>query len=124
MQFVADGAVNLPNFDGGERTLIEPSLPYTRRLEDIDTSVCPPNGGWHYRGMIHTSLPSMTQMAKRAGHGDNLLELRLDIIRENIKRRPDFFSDDSLLHTLTLYRSAMAQQGLSDKIPLQANHIS
>jgi hypothetical protein len=115
-QFVADGGVTLPNFDGGPDKVIPSKFPYTRPIESINTSTSPP-GGWHYKGMMNTSLTTLVNMAKRAGLSDNHDFLWKDIIEANIARRPDFFKDDTYLSTLTLYRTAMAQQGFTFEPP-------
>lgn len=105
-QYVANGAVVLPDIDGSGELVIKPEIPLPDGTET-------PPGGWQYdglpKGLMHPNAAiSMIRQQKSELTRDEAMRLLLEF---NMKRAPEFYDKTHLDGGLAKYRLAMQNAG-------------
>jgi hypothetical protein len=105
-QYVANGAVILPDVDGSGELAIRPAIPLPDGTET-------PPGGWQYdglpKGMMHPNA-AISMIRQQKPELTNAEAKRL-LMEFNAKRVPEFFDKSALDSGLAKYRLAMRNNG-------------
>lgn len=105
-QYVANGAVILPDVDGSGELAIRPAIPLPDGTET-------PPGGWQYdglpKGMMHPNA-AISMIRQQHPELTNAEAKRL-LMEFNAKRVPEFFDKSALDSGLAKYRLAMRNNG-------------
>lgn len=105
-QYVANGAMILPDIDGSGELAIRPEIPLPEGTET-------PPGGWQYdgipKGMMHPNA-AISMIRQKRPELSNAEAKRL-LMEFNVKRVPEFFEKSHLDSSLSKFRLALRNNG-------------